>query len=175
MKIALYSLYLFLPFAVACSTSTPPASVELPSQLSIASIAVAGTGPENRWTAQDPIQPKLGCGNAPLIVTVTPELIDSVIDNFTLAVPGSCGTTVSCGWLKLRVDPGNANEIDIATWMTVIPVDDAITAGSHTFRIELHDENDNVLLNGSGTPVGDQVEVEFLQPDACPVSNGDAG
>lgn len=42
MNVALYSLCLFPLFAVARSSSSPPASVELPSQLSSASIAVAG-------------------------------------------------------------------------------------------------------------------------------------
>jgi len=175
MKIVSYCSSLVLPFVVACS-STPAATVQVPPSLSIAAIAVAGTSSDNTWTTSNQIQPELGCSDAPVIVTIVPVPINSVIDEFSLAVPDSCGSAVSCGWLVLRIDPGSANEIDISAWTSPITVDEAIGPGPHTFSIELHDASDQILLASDGSPVGEQVSVQFVQSSDCPVaSDQDAG
>ena len=176
MKIASHCSSLVVPFVVACSSASAPATVQLPPSLSIASIAVAGTSSDNTWTANNPIQPEIGCSGAPLIVAIAPAPINSALDEFTLAVPGNCSTAVSCGWLVLRVDPGSANEITIPTWASPITVEEAVEPGSHTFSIELHNASDQILLYSSGNPVGGQVTVQFVQSSNCPVaSNHDAG
>jgi len=175
MKIASYCSSLVVPFVAACS-STPAATVQLPPSLAIATIAVAGTSSDNTWTVSNPIQPELGCNGAPLIVAIVPVPINSVIDDFSLVVPGACGAAVSCGWIVLRVDPGSANEIYVPTWTSPITVEEAIEPGPHTFSIELHDASDQILLYSDGNPVGGQVTVQFVQSSNCPVvSDHDAG
>ena len=175
MKIASYCSSLVMPLVVACS-STSAATVQLPPSLAIATIAVAGTSSDNTWTVSNPIQPDLGCNGAPLIVAIVPVPINSVIDDFSLAVPDNCGDAVSCGWIVLRIDPGSANEIAIPTWTSPITVEKAIGPGPHTLSIELHNASDETLFYSDGNPVGGQVTVQFVQSSDCSVaSDHDAG
>jgi len=163
--------------AFACSTSTTPVQVQLPSSLSIASITVAGTPQSNTWTPDNSIAPSLSCASgAPLIVDIAPQVTASAIEGFTLETPGNCGSLVSCGWLKLSVTPSDGTAIEVATALTPISVDGVDQPGSYSFTLELHDASDNVLHRPDGSVVGDQEDIDFTEPTDCSSSNpGDAG
>ena len=181
MKLLAYLPSPVIVALLACSSSTPPISVQLPSSLKIASITVAGSDAANTWTPENSgVSLTLSCNNAPLIVKTDPETIDSAIDGFTLAVPGNCGGLVSCGWIVLLVDPGTPAEIDLATWepgiRPSITVDGVIQPGEHVFALELHDASDNVLHDPNGNTFWDEVTVSLVSsPDCPPASTGDAG
>ncbi len=179
MKPLAYLTSPVIAFLAACSSSTPPATVQLPDSLTFASIAVAGSNgtvtycgaaAANTWTRSDKISLTLSCDNAPLIVKTAPTPTDSAIDNFTLAVPGGCGSLVSCGWLVLRVDPGTAAEIDVATWeqnLACTTVYGVTQPGEHEFALELHDASDNALHTSKGNVYWDQQIVDFLESSNC--------
>ena len=162
---------------LGCSQSTPPAVVQLPDSLKIASITVAGSPPGNTWTPDNPTGVTLSCAaSAPLLVDIDPKINEAAIDNFTLAAPGNCGTLTSCGWLVLRVVTSDGSEVDIATASSPITVTGVAQPGSYDFTIELHDASDAVLHRADGTLVGDEVSVELLPPGECPTDGqGDAG
>lgn len=176
MKPTPYLLSLLVGFA--CSTSTPPATVQLPNSLKIASITVAGTPEANTWTRDNPINLTLSCvPGVPLIVDIDPKIIDSALDSvFTLQAPGNCGSLVSCGWLELRVVPSDGAEIDVATDSAPITVNGIDRPGTYDIELELHDASDNVLHWPNGDVVGDKATVNLSEPTDCAASNeADAG
>jgi hypothetical protein len=163
---------------MGCSNSTAPAVVYLPEVLNIASIRVAGSPESNTWTHDNPISSlALSCDNAPLVVETDPKPVDSAIGAFALAIPGNCGTQISCGWLVLRVVSNDDDtEADIAAATTPIVVQNVNLPGPHTISLELHDLNDNVLHTADGKVLGQEVQIELVKPPSCPASSaGDAG
>jgi hypothetical protein len=164
---------------MACTSSVPTATIQLPQSLSIASITVVGSTDSNTWTPENPTNVSLSCNGAPLLVATAPQLIDSAIDGFTLTVPGGCGTLVSCGWLALRVEPQpptQGTETDIDTWTSPIVVDGIELPGTYNIAVELHDASDNVLHASDGKVFGDQVTLELLESSNCSATGiADAG
>ena len=160
---------------IGCSSNSAPAEIQLPKSLSIASIGVAGS-PESTWTPEDTKSLTLSCDNAPLVVATDPQAVDLAKDGFTLAVAGNCGTLISCGWLVLRVVSTNGTELDIAAASSPITVVGVSQPGSYTFTLELHDASDNTLRGSDGKVLGQEVQIDLLQPSSCPAANGgDAG
>jgi hypothetical protein len=179
MKNAATSISPILLCAFACTSSTT-SSPAPPSDLSIVSIHVAGTAESNTWLAQSPIPLQVGCNSNPVIVEISPApeppySINSTINGFQIAVPGSCVSLQSCGWFVLRVDSGQDDSIAVPTSTTPITVNDAINVGTHTVSIELHDAYDQLLLGSDNTPIGEQVSVEFVASDSCSATDADAG
>jgi len=163
---------------MGCSSTTPPATVQLPNSLKIASIQVAGS--THSWTPANTAALPLPCSaTTPILVQTNPapDATTSTIDNFTITVPGDCGTLVSCGWFKLRVVPTEGSEIDVATAVSPITVSGITQAGFYDFALELHDASDAVFMGDDGSPFGDRVPgVEFTAPPECPTPGpGDAG
>ena len=167
--------------SIGCASTTAPATVELPKSLNIAAITVAGSS--DSWTPVNPVTLSHSCvTGAPLLVSIAPQpLLDtatntSTIDNFTLAVPGDCSTSISCGWLRLRVTPTVGEELDLSSATSPITVNGLSHAGSATFVLELHDDYDLPFKGSDGKPFGDEATVDFTEPSDCPVPNtGDAG
>jgi len=180
MKFAATLPFLATALQISCSSTTPPATLELPESLRIASIQVVGS--TQRWSAENPadnISLPLPCDSqTPLLVSTNPvpDPTTSNIGNFTIAVPGNCGTLVSCGWFTLRIIPAEGAEIDVSTAVSPITANGVTQAGTHDFALELHDATDAVLKGADGKPFGDQVSIEFTSPPDCPVPNeSDAG
>jgi len=182
-KAAKFSSITFAAFAlsIGCGSTTAPATVELPKSLNIAAITVAGSS--DSWTPVNPVTLSHSCvTGAPLLVSIAPQpLLDtatntSTIDNFTLAVPGNCGTNISCGWLRLHVTPTVGEELDLSSATSPITVNGLSQAGSATFILELHDSYDFPFKGSDGNPFGDEATVDFTEPSGCPAPNtGDAG
>lgn len=178
MKPVTYFSYLLLVVLTACSNNAAPVSVQLPGALNIASIAVAGSTSGDFWSPANQTPLTLSCNDAPLIVKTDPEPdpASPAIDSFTLAEPGGCVNLPSCGWLVLRVDPGEASAVSVATRTSPITVEGVTAPGSHVFDLELHDASDSALRAPNGTLLWDEVTVEFLEQASCLTSGPvDAG
>lgn len=181
MKTPARFLLIALVLQLGCSTTTTPATLQLPKSLNIASIAVAGQA--EGWTPDHQVTIPLPCNpKAPLLVGISPQpLIDtstntSSIDNFTLTVPGDCGSLLSCGWLVLRALPPDEASFSVPAATSPITVSGITQPGIVTFQLELHDAGDSVLKDPNGNPFGDEVAVEFTDPWDCPLSEAaDAG
>ena len=90
------------------------------------------------------------------------------VTNWSLRPPGVCGVYPQCGYAAMFVD--GQRLIDTASLVTDVPFGKlSEPSGSHTLRVELHDDTDEVALDADGEPLRvDRALVTAAVGSACP-------
>ncbi len=90
------------------------------------------------------------------------------VANWSLRPPGVCGVYPQCGYAVMYVD--GQRLIETASLVTDVPFGLlAEPSGSHTLRVELHDDADAVALDADGKPLRvDRTLVAAAVGASCP-------
>ncbi len=165
--------------SIACSSSNAssgPPKPAGPPGLSITALHPSG-GPT--WTP--------GSGSCVELGRDADETIgvEVKLDNWTLRPPYTCGATLQCGYLRVRVDPQGDNGAALSEQAaaSLVPVGFASLPGAlgqHTIRVELRgDHNGPVIDKTTGLPYAVDLPVTLGAPGTCggpPTDGGsDAG
>lgn len=112
---------------------------------------------------------KLDC--EPLLVSVLPELdSDALGGEFLLASPGTCGSTVDCGWLVLSVlDEADEPIETVSTAELPIRVDlpNDKRKGKVTFHLELRDAAGKPVLTDDGETLATELAIALETDVDC--------
>jgi hypothetical protein len=143
-----------------------------PDSFRIAKIEAVASGDS---ATEDGASLIVGCSPEPVLVHFRPKLDDEDrLGDFVLAPPGSCGTTVDCGWIELNVLDSDGNSIleePIISAQLPIAVDlpEDKRNGVVTFHAELRDADNNpVLVPDTEKPLEAELEVELFSVCVTP-------
>lgn len=108
-------------------------------------------------------------------------IVEATVGNWTLRPPEGCTVATQCGFLVLFVDPTDAED-DVPEASSASPTLSVelgrlgIGPGSHTFRVELrNDDGSEASIPDGGPILRAEVTVDVRQPFGCNGGQPDAG
>ncbi|MGC4063182.1 MAG: hypothetical protein QM784_00740 [Polyangiaceae bacterium] len=133
-----FAFFAVVSFVVACSGCSSSGSADVPNgpdDFAIAKVEAVETGSSATEDGQSLV---LGCSGI-VLVSLRPKLDDeNRLGDFLLAPPGSCGSTVDCGWVEVDVNRSPGGELldeDARGSSAELPLRVDIPAGKRTGEV----------------------------------------